>query len=102
MIAARLLRFLLRFSRLAVPAVAAAVTAAGLPWGGSAAIAEACAPHCDYNHYYGPYDFTYTGRALFGWPRCDARGNCAPHLAYTTGLPWPRQIGLPARVGPRP
>jgi hypothetical protein len=24
-----------------------------------AALAEDCAPHCDYWHYYGPYDFSY-------------------------------------------
>lgn len=91
---------------LLVPAFAAALTAAG-PWGTRAAVAEACAPHCDYAHYYGPYDFSYArrGEGLFGWPRCDANGDCAPDLGYTTGLPWPRSGGRITvrllRVAPR-
>jgi hypothetical protein len=82
---------------------AAALAAATLPeaaitLGSGAAVAEVCAPHCDYNHYYGPYDFTYARPALFAWPRCGAGGDCAPHLAYTTGLPWPRQTTAPGRI----
>ena len=42
-----------------------------------------CSPHCDYNHYYGPYDFTYIRPGLFGFPVCDRRGNCSPYLVYT-------------------
>jgi hypothetical protein len=41
-----------------------------------------CTPHCDYNHYYGPSNFTYVRPGLFGYPRCSASGYCAPHLAY--------------------
>jgi len=95
-------------------AVAAAAAVATVPpaatiLGSGVAVAEACAPRCDYAHYYGPYDFTYARPALFGAPRCDAGGDCAPHLAYTTGLPWPRHpigpgritVRLP-RVSPRP
>jgi hypothetical protein len=56
----------------------------GLSFSGSAARAEVeCHPHCDYWHYYGPYDFSYKQPGLFGYPVCDARGNCAPYLRYT-------------------
>lgn len=44
--------------------------------------AEDCSPHCDYWHYYGPYDFGYIEPGLLGYPRCDARGNCSPYLVY--------------------
>jgi hypothetical protein len=52
-----------------------------------------CAPHCDYYHDYGPYDFTYVRPGLFGYPVCDWHGNCLPHLAYRYsgaywGVPW--------------
>jgi hypothetical protein len=46
--------------------------------------AAECYPHCDYNHYYGPYDFTYVRPGLFGYPRCNWRGECSPHLVYST------------------
>jgi len=57
--------------------------------GGCPAWAD-CTPHCDYSHYYGPYDFTYEGRypnliqapGLFGFPRCGPNGNCSPYLVY--------------------
>jgi len=45
--------------------------------------AAECFPHCDYSHYYGPFDFTYIAPGLFGYPLCDARGNCSPQLAYS-------------------
>jgi hypothetical protein len=48
-----------------------------------------CSPHCDYVHDYGPYDFTYVRPGLFGYPVCDRRGDCAPHLVYQYGrTPW--------------
>jgi hypothetical protein len=42
-----------------------------------------CSPHCDYWHYYGPYDYSYIQPGLLGYPVCDRRGYCAPHLVYT-------------------
>jgi hypothetical protein len=64
-----------------------------------------CYPHCDYNHYYGPSDFTYVRPGLFAYPRCNARGECSPALLYSsTGL---RRGNitirfLPQRNGTRP
>lgn len=52
--------------------------------GTRAASAEECFPRCDYTHYYGPYDFTYVRPGLFGYSRCDPRGNCSPQLVYST------------------
>jgi len=46
--------------------------------------AAECFPHCDYTHYYGPFDFTYIQSGLFGYPRCNAQGNCFPQLVYST------------------
>jgi hypothetical protein len=55
--------------------------------GAAAALAEACFPHCDYTHYYGPFDFSYRQPGLFGYPQqCGPQGDCSPHLAYTTGI----------------
>jgi hypothetical protein len=52
---------------------------------GTRAISAAeCFPYCDYTHYYGPFDFTYVQPGLFGYPLCGPRGNCSPHLAYST------------------
>jgi hypothetical protein len=49
---------------------------------------EWCFPHCDYAHYYGPYDFTYNKPGLYGYPQqCGPHGDCAPYLAYMTGVP---------------
>ena len=44
--------------------------------------AAECYPRCDYNHYYGPYDFSYVRPGLYAYPICDPRGRCAPHLLY--------------------
>jgi hypothetical protein len=60
---------------------------------GAAWAATDCSPHCDYYHDYGPYDFTYVQPGLFGFPVCDWRGNCLPHLVYRysgvyPGVPW--------------
>jgi hypothetical protein len=49
-----------------------------------AVAAAECFPYCDYTHYYGPFDFTYEEPGLFGYPRCGLRGNCSPHLVYST------------------
>jgi len=46
------------------------------------AAAEDCGRHCDYWHYYGPYDFSYISPGLLGYPRCDREGNCSPNLTY--------------------
>src|SRR5262249_7500417 len=54
-------------------------------WFGTGAVAAAeCLPYCDYNHYYGPFDFTYVQPGLFGYPLCGPRGNCSPQLVYST------------------
>ena len=73
--------------------------------GTSAVAAAECFPHCDYTHYYGPFDFTYIQPGLFGYPLCDPRGNCSPQLAYSTAgirrgritVRFPRVTAPPAR-----
>jgi hypothetical protein len=69
----------------ALPKRFAAAILAVLAGTGAAAAEQACFPHCDYVHYYGPYDFTWAQPGLFAWPQCGAQGDCAPHLTYTTG-----------------
>ncbi len=49
---------------------------------GFAAAQQACFPHCDYTHYYGPFDFSYIRPGLIGFPACGPQGDCAPYLAY--------------------
>jgi hypothetical protein len=60
--------------------------AAGALWsvicGVAPASAADCSTHCDYWHYYGPYDFSYISPGLVGYPICDRQGNCSPHLIY--------------------
>jgi hypothetical protein len=51
--------------------------------GSGTVLAEECSPHCDYWHNYGPYDLSSIRPGLFGYPICDQRGNCSPHLSYT-------------------
>jgi hypothetical protein len=46
------------------------------------ATAYDCAPHCDYVHDYGPYDFSWVSPGLVGYPICDREGDCSPHLVY--------------------
>jgi hypothetical protein len=55
-------------------------------WFGTGAVSaeEECVPHCDYRHYYGPFDFTYVQPGLFGYPLCGPQGNCSPRLVYST------------------
>jgi len=67
--------------RLFCAAVLAAAPAACLLGCGPAS-AQDCSPHCDYWHYYGPYDFSYISPGLIGYPRCDRQGNCSPYLTY--------------------
>ena len=59
----------------------------------TAASAASCYPHCDYNHDYGPYDFTYIRPGLYAYPVCGPRGECSPYLVYNRspapGLPYP-------------
>ena len=52
--------------------------------GTRAVSAAECFPHCDYTHYYGPFDFTYVAPGLYGYPLCGSRGNCSAHLVYYT------------------
>jgi hypothetical protein len=49
---------------------------------GSLARAAECAPHCDYNHYFGPYLFSYEEPGLYAYPVCPRNGRCSPFLAY--------------------
>jgi hypothetical protein len=58
----------------------AAMCAVFFSLGAPAAPAAECYPHCDYNHYYGPYDFTYVRPGLYAYPRCGPRGECSPYL----------------------
>jgi hypothetical protein len=58
---------------------------------GPAAAAE-CYPRCDYNHDYGPRDFTYVRPGLFGYGVCGPFGNCTPWPVYSTsGNPFYRR-----------
>jgi hypothetical protein len=69
------------------------ILAGGCLAGTGAAVAEMwCYPHCDYVHYYGPYDFTYDKPGLYGYPQCGPQGDCAPNLAYRTSIPIMRRI----------
>jgi hypothetical protein len=81
----------------------AAAVCALLLLGLEAALAEDCSPHCEYWHYYGPYDFTYIQPGLFAYPVCDRQGTCSPHLVYTySGHPHGRIIVHPKGPGTRP
>ena len=65
-------------------ALAGGCLAASLATGfgiGTVSAAE-CYPHCDYNHDYGPYDFSYIRPGLYAYPVCGPRGACAPYLVY--------------------
>lgn len=53
-----------------------------LIWTSGVAFAYDCAPHCDYVHDYGPYDFSWVSPGLVGYPVCDREGNCSPNLVY--------------------
>lgn len=84
-----------------------ACACAGLAGGPGKARAAECYPHCDYNHYYGPYDFSYVRPGLYAYPVCDPRGRCAPYLAYYgSGELGVRSgniiVTFPRRTRPRP
>jgi hypothetical protein len=65
----------------------------------------ACAPYCDFVHDYGPYDLSWQQPGLTCYPRCNARGDCAPtstcvvvtgvagRSAFMTGPLGRRQVG---------
>ena len=61
--------------------IAAAVVCAvlALP-AASPATAADCTPYCDFNHYYGPYDFTWVRPGLYAYPRCAPSGECQPEI----------------------
>ena len=40
--------------------------------------AAECYPHCDYNHYLGPYNFFYIRPGLYGYLVCGPRTVCSP------------------------
>jgi hypothetical protein len=70
--------------------------------GSDVVLAEDCAPHCDYWHNYGPYDFSYIRPGMFGYPICDRQGNCSPYLVYTyQGRRYGRITIRPASRGTR-
>lgn len=62
--------------------ISAAAFAVFVSLGTPAVRAAECYPYCDYNHYYGPHDFTYVRPGLYGYPRCGPRGECSPYLDY--------------------
>jgi len=64
-------------------------------------LAAECFPYCDYNHNYGPYDFTYVKPGLWGYPTCGPRGNCLPRLSYSVVGRAPRG-NIEVRTLPRP
>ena len=72
-----------------------------------------CHPNCDFVHDYGPHDLSWVRPGLFCYPRCDARGNCAPspvcvvapdvagRSAFTTGYLDGRRPAGTVTVRPR-
>jgi hypothetical protein len=66
------------------------------------AAAGECSPHCDYWHYYGPYDFSYVSPGLAGYPRCNREGNCSPYLTYVYPDRWYVRITVRPVRGPGP
>jgi hypothetical protein len=82
--------------------LAVAIFALGVLLAGPAA-AEGCSQHCDYWHYYGPYDFTYISPGLYGYPVCDRHGSCSPFLTYVYSSHWHGRVTVrPAHAGPVP
>jgi hypothetical protein len=70
--------------------------------GAGGALAVECFPYCDYVHNYGPYDFTYVRPGLYGYPRCNVRGECLPNLTYSTSGPAARRGNVEVRFIRRP
>ena len=64
-------------------------------------LAAECFPYCDYNHDYGPYDFTYVKPGLYGYATCGPRGYCLPRLTYSVAGRAPRG-NIEVRTLPRP
>ena len=84
---------------------------------GPAAAQSSCVPYCDFNHYYGPQDFTWVkpggyGRqqfifvppGLFLHPYCGPSGYCSPYLLSSAqrfrGRVTVRTVTRPIRVRP--
>ncbi len=84
---------------------------------GVAAAQSDCVPYCDFTHYYGPRDFTWTQPGgygpqqfifvrpgLFLHPHCGPSGYCSPYLLSSAqrfrGRVTVRTIVRPLRVRP--
>lgn len=84
---------------------------------GSALAQSDCVPYCDFNHYYGPQDFTWTlpggygprqsifvRPGLFLHPVCGPSGYCSPYLLSSShrfrGRVTIYRAGRPVRVYP--
>ena len=82
-----------------------------------AASAQSCVPYCDFNHYYGPQNFTWVQPNGFGpqqfidarprlflSPYCGPSGYCSPHLLSSAqrfrGRVTVRTVARPVRVRP--
>lgn len=62
-----------------------------------------CSPYCDFVHDYGPADMSWQRPGLTCYPRCDARGNCAPTLGcFLASPPAGRSAFVTGWVGRRP
>ena len=76
-----------------------------------------CAPTCDFNHYYGPQDFTwvqpggygpqqfiYLRPGLFRHPYCGPSGYCSPYLLSSSqrfrGRVTVHSLARPSRLRP--
>jgi hypothetical protein len=78
-------------------------------FGSNTAWADDCYPHCDWNHDFGPYDFTFKRLGLFAYPICGPRQECSPYLRYVYQRGYPlreriiiRPRSRPVAVSPRP
>ena len=86
-------------------------------WAPPASAQSDCVPYCDFNHDYGPRDFTWTQPGgygprqsiyvrpgLFLHPRCGPSGYCSPYLLSSSprygGRVIIRRIGRPVPVRP--
>jgi hypothetical protein len=91
----------------------AAIIALLVCLGAGSASAQSCVPYCDFNHYYGPQDFTWVqpggyGRqqfifvrpGLFLHPYCGPSGYCSPHLLSSQPRFRGRVTVRPVRVRP--
>jgi hypothetical protein len=86
-------------------------------WPGSASAQPNCVPYCDFNHDYGPRDFTwaqpggygpqqfiYVRPGLFLHPACGPSGYCSPYLlssSHRSGVRVTiRRLGRPVPIRP--